>query len=151
MVYTMDPDGTNVEALVLSALAKRPEDPGGGESTSDIASNIAACRDGIVVPQPESNPGLVGDCVTLFSVRDFLAREVPLNWGPDVPIDEWEGITIGGDPPRVIGLELLWGVGVGWLASFSWNRMEGDYKIDPGHTCLRISPTSQNCRHFRWP
>ena len=37
----------------------------------------------------------------------------PLNWGSGVPIHEWEGITIGGSPPRVVGLELLWGVGIG--------------------------------------
>ena len=85
----------------------------------------------MVVPQPEGNPGLVGDCVTLLSTRDILAREVPLNWGPEVPIDQWEGITIGGEPSRVIGLELLWGVGVEWLGQYSWNRMEGDYNIYP--------------------
>ena len=127
VVYTMDPDGENVEVLVRSGLAKAPQESPLGEYKSEMA----ACSSGIVVPQPEGNPGMVGDCVTLLSTRDILAREVPLNWGPEVPIDQWEGITIGGKPSRVIGLELLWGVGVGWLGKYSWNRMEGDYKISP--------------------
>ncbi len=128
VVYTMDPDGTNVQLLVRSGLAKGPQAPAFGE----YESGEAACGNGIVVQRPESNPGLVGDCVTLLSTRDILAREVPLNWSPDVPIDEWEGITIGGEPPRVIGLELLWGVGVGWIHPISrWLIIQGDYKVVP--------------------
>ena len=128
VVYTMDPDGENVEVLVRSGLAKSPQEPAMGE----FESEMAACSNSIVVPQPESNPGLVRDCVALTSTRDILAKEVPLNWGTEVPMDQWDGITIGGDPSRVIGLELLWGVGIGWLAQTSWYRMEGDYKIGFG-------------------
>ena len=128
VVYTMDPDGENVEVLVRSGLAKSPQEPAMGEYESEMA----ACSNGIAVPQPESNPELVRDCVALTSTRDILAKEVPLNWGTEVPMDQWNGITIGGDPSRVIGLELLWGVGIGWLAQTSWYRMEGDYKIGFG-------------------
>ncbi len=127
VVYTMDPDGTNVEVLVRSGIAKSPQDSILGEYESEMA----ACSNGNVIPEPESNPGLVADCVTLMLVRNTLAREVPLNWGPDVPIDQWEGITIGGEPPRVIGLELLWGVGIGWIHPIPrWQIIQGDYKVE---------------------
>ena len=82
VVYTLDPDGTNVEVLVRSGLAKSPQPSAIGEYESEMA----ACTNGTAVPQPDRNPGLVGDCVVLLSTRDLLAREVPLNWGPDVPI-----------------------------------------------------------------
>ena len=104
MVFTMDPDGTNVLVLVRSGQASR--------SQSEPLYR-SSCRDGSVVPEPERNQGLVGDCEVLKLVKDVMAYNIPLNWSSDVPIDQWEGITIGGSPPRVTGLELLWGVGIG--------------------------------------
>ena len=104
VVYTMAPDGTNVHVLVRSGQAKHPQD-------EDFHSS--SCRDGSAVPEPESNPGLVSDCEILKIVRDVMAHDITLNWGSGIPIDQWEGITIGGSPPRVVGLELLWGVGIG--------------------------------------
>ena len=105
MVFTIDPDGTNVHVLVRSGQASRSQ----GEPLYR-----SSCRDGSVVPEPERNQGLVGDCEVLKLVKDVMAYNIPLNWSSDVPIDRWEGIMIGGSPPRVTGLELLWGVGI-WL------------------------------------
>ena len=122
VVYTMDPDGTNVDVLVRSGLAKLSEVHGDRGDTFDIAS----CRDGFVVPEPERHPGLVGDCEALKVVKDVLAHNITLNWGSGAPIDQWEGITIWGSPPRVIGLELLWGVGIGGVAvAFSHELLPG--------------------------
>ena len=127
VVYTMDPDGTNVEVLVRSGIAKSPQP----SAIREYESGEVACSNGNVIPEPESALGLVADCVTLMLVRNTLAREVPLNWSPDVPIGEWEGITIGGEPSRVIGLELLWGVGVGWIHPITrWKIIQGDYKVE---------------------
>ena len=103
VVFTMDPDGTNVHVLVRSGQANRSQ----GEYFYR-----SLCRDGSAVPEPERNPGLVGDCEILKVVKDVMAHNITLNWGSGVPIDQWEGITIGGSPPRVTGLELLWGVGI---------------------------------------
>ena len=104
VVYTMDPDGTNVHVLVRRGLEERSQvEP----------FHVSSCRDGSAVPEPEKNPGLVGDCEVLKTVKDLMAHNITLNWGSGVPIHEWEGITIGGSPPRVTGLELLWGVGIG--------------------------------------
>ena len=125
VVYTMDPDGTNVDVLVRSGLAKLSEVHGDRGDTFDIAS----CRDGFVVPEPERHPGLVGDCEALKIVKDVLAHNIALNWGSSAPIDQWEGITIGGSPPRVTGLELLWGMGIGEETSVVFS-----HELLPGST-----------------
>ena len=58
------------------------------------------CSNGVVVPNPEVNPGLVGDCVVLLSVRGVLvgddgtlAAESVLNWNADLPITQWDGVS----------------------------------------------------------
>ena len=76
VVYTMDPDGTNVDVLVRSGLAKLSEVRGDRGDTFDMAS----CRDGFVVPEPERHPGLAGDCQALKVVKDVLAHNITLNW-----------------------------------------------------------------------
>ena len=72
----------------------------------DIPRNIEACTEGFVVPQPEQHPGLAQDCKVLLSMRDRLAGEVYLNWSAAFPIEEWDGIGIGGSPRRVVRLNL---------------------------------------------
>ena len=68
--------------------------------------DLAACSAGVVVPEPEQNPGLVQDCEVLLGLRDTLAGQVPLVWNEGTPIAEWQGIALGGSPPRVHELEL---------------------------------------------
>ena len=64
------------------------------------------CENGAAVPDPGDNPDLVADCAVLLTIRDPLAGAAVLDWDADRPITTWEGITIGGDPPRVIALAL---------------------------------------------
>ena len=59
------------------------------------------CNNGIVVPEPQDNPGLVDDCVVLLSVRGVLvgddgtlASESVLNWSADLAITQWDGVSI---------------------------------------------------------
>ena len=59
-----------------------------------------------MVPEPDSHPGLVQDCEVLLSVRDRLSGTGSLNWGPDKPIFEWQGVVVEGSPPRVRSLFL---------------------------------------------
>ena len=66
----------------------------------------AACQNGTAVPNPAANPGLVEDCVALLTAEVTLAGSAILNWDADIPVTEWEGITIGGAPKRVQRLEL---------------------------------------------
>ena len=68
--------------------------------------DLAGCSSGRIVPEPEANPGLVRDCEVLLSVRDRLGGHVELNWSESAPMEEWEGITLGGSPSRVRSLIL---------------------------------------------
>ncbi len=72
----------------------------------DPMSAGEACGRGVVVPQPESNPGLVGDCEILLWFNDMVSDTAYLNWGARVPITYWEGVAVGGSPPRVRELGL---------------------------------------------
>ena len=55
---------------------------------------------------PADNPGLRADCDVLLAARDLLAGEARLNWNEQLPIELWQGVTIGGSPDRVTRLEL---------------------------------------------
>ena len=52
------------------------------------------CANGIAVPDPQDQPGLVADCEVLLSIRDGLAGDAHLNWSRDIPIAEWDGIEV---------------------------------------------------------
>ena len=49
---------------------------------------------------------LFRDCTNLLSMLEVLDRDSVLNWHSTLPLGEWQGVTIGGDIPRVVGLEL---------------------------------------------
>ncbi len=71
----------------------------------------ASCSNGIVVPNPENNPGLVGDCVTLMAVKDSLTGgagtgDASLNWDYAEPISNWDSVAVSGEPNRVRELQL---------------------------------------------
>ena len=69
-------------------------------------SDTASCASDGAVADAADNPGLVADCDTLLAGRDTLAGSASLNWSASTPIDQWEGIAVGGTPLRVTGLEL---------------------------------------------
>ena len=66
-----------------------------------LADKEASC-----LAAPADNPWLHADCALLLANRDILAGDVQLNWSEDVPIDFWQGVTIGGSPQRVTRLGL---------------------------------------------
>ncbi len=81
-----------------------------------------------------TNTGLISDCETLLTIRDTLAGTSSLNWAPDLPIAEWDGITLAGTPARVWGLFLhrnrLTGeipAGLGKLSNLEWLSLYGNY------------------------
>ena len=104
VLYTMAADGTDVKVLVAH------NDDGGMESKGvvegDISADIAACAEGWMVPNPEANRGLVQDCEALVVVQNALAGPGGLNWLVDRNIAEWEGVAVGGSPPRVEEVKL---------------------------------------------
>ena len=66
-----------------------------------------ACSTRGAVSDAANNPGLVSDCAALLAARDTLAGSAALDWSADTPIEEWEGVTLGGTPERVTGLRLI--------------------------------------------
>ena len=87
-------------AMALLAAALVPLLP------AHAQGNAASCANGTAVPDPSNNPGLVSDCEALLSARDTLAGTASLNWSATTPIDQWEGVTVSGIPPRVTRLYL---------------------------------------------
>ena len=71
------------------------------------ATEPMSCTNGIVVENPQGNQGLVSDCRILLEGRNTLAGNAKLNWSTDIPIARWQGITVGGSPLRVVGLQLV--------------------------------------------
>ena len=89
---TYNSQKTGEFTLEVSGIGKPPED--------------ADCSSGIAVTDPDDNPGLVSDCEVLLAARDILAGSAGLNWSADIPIEEWDGITIGGSFGRVTWVNL---------------------------------------------
>ena len=56
-----------------------------------LGADPEACSGGVVVPDPEENPGLVEDCRTLLEMRDKIAGSGgSLPWSSDAQITQWE-------------------------------------------------------------
>ncbi len=64
------------------------------------------CSTGAAVPNPDDDTELVTDCETLLGLKDALAGTGLLNWSADVPIEDWNGITVSDSPRRVTHLSL---------------------------------------------
>lgn len=102
VIFVMNRDGTDVRTLVeafqedderrLNVRASNPPPP--------VPLTPAVCSEGVVVPEPVANPGLVKDCEAL------VAALGPDEWNAHLPIWAWQGVEVHGDPPRVRGLSL---------------------------------------------
>ena len=117
------------DALELEASGLAPGDcpaqpvPASEGGPCVPARYTAACSKGVAVPDPRANRGLVRDCALLLLARDPLRGTAPLNWSEDLPIAEWDGVGLNGDPPRVDGVHLrnkgLDGVIPHWLGGLT--------------------------------
>ncbi len=94
-LYSMAPDGTDLRILVVYSASGRAG-----------PLDVTGCVSGIAVPDPDLNPGLVGDCETLLLIRNRVAGVAGLDWSGYRPISEWSGVYVGGSPRRVQGLTL---------------------------------------------
>ena len=74
---------------------------GGTASASVEITVTSVCRNGVVVPDPDDDPGLVGDCLVLYKIRATLAGTASLNWNGDTALTSWQGIRLTGNPGRV--------------------------------------------------
>ena len=64
------------------------------------------CSNGGTLTTLAGSPELVTDCDALLSLRDDLAGPTALNWAVSLTLDKWDGVTLGGNPRRVVKLEL---------------------------------------------
>ena len=115
VLYTMAPDRSDVRVLVnrrgdgtLEAVGPAHRHTAVGQGLPSSA-DFSSCSEGIVVKDPEANPGLVRDCEVLVGMRVRLMGTVPLNWDRDMPISRWEGVILSKGSPsqqRVWGFSL---------------------------------------------
>ena len=91
------------------SLTIKAGDGRGGAATTTVAISVIedSCTNGVAVPRPADNPGLVGDCSVLLSIRDTLAGDATLNWSTFTTIGDWDGVTVGGSPARATALNLF--------------------------------------------
>ena len=89
-------------------LTVEARDDGDGVATTTVGISVieASCSNGVAVPSPADNPGLVGDCTVLLTIRDTLAGTATLNWNAFTAVIDWQGITVGGTPRRVTKLSM---------------------------------------------
>ena len=92
----------------------------------------AQCSNGIAVPHPHNNPGLVSDCAALLTTKDSLDPDGQrLDWSDNVSIHDWGGIAIESTldgayfKDRVVALSLWHMTGsippeLGNLANLRW-------------------------------
>ncbi len=90
------------------ALTVTADDGLGGVGQAVVRIALSSvCRNGVLVPDPGSRPGLVGDCQVLYyGIRQELQGTVDLGWDAGVALSAWAGLRIAGSPPRVVGLRL---------------------------------------------
>ena len=79
------------------SLTVEASDGKGGKDTArvTVALTIAACANGTVVPRPDEYPRLVRDCSVLLTAKDTLRGAANLNWSPNTPLRQWQGIFTG--------------------------------------------------------
>ena len=89
-------------------LTVAARDPAGVSSAVTVTVTVAGagCTNGATVATPNDNHGLVRDCETLLAAKDRLRGTGTLNWSTGTAIGSWEGVTTGGAPSRVTGLDL---------------------------------------------
>lgn len=100
IVATVTAEGTDV--LVLATK----EEFAPWQSGQPTVADTAACRAGVVVPDPDGNPDLVMDCLALVEFHQALERQSRPTWSADQGIDAWDGVRVGGTPRRVEALIL---------------------------------------------
>ena len=73
------------------------------QSTITQSTITDRCSNSVAVPDPEP-AGLVADCNVLLAAKDTLRGTASLNWSPQHPINQWDGVSVRSS--RVTKLEL---------------------------------------------
>ena len=102
---TATPEATSTPAQTAAAAPEATPTPEAASTPEQ------ACANGVAVADPEAHPGLVADCEALLRAKDALRGDASLDWGGGLAVEEWEGVAVSGEPPRVTGL-YLWDKGL---------------------------------------
>lgn len=102
LLATVAVDGTGLQTLAAAHKEGPLRALNAPQTQSPV--DLAACSAGVVVSEPEENPGLVRDCEVLLSIRHRLAGDSGLDWNESTPIGEWEEVELAFEPRRVVGL-----------------------------------------------
>ena len=70
------------------------------------APATTGCTEATLGGSRAGNAALAVDCDALLAARHTLAGDGALNWSAGTPLAEWDGVTVAGAPPRVVGLDL---------------------------------------------
>ena len=95
--------GSVIDRIVASAHiegAKRDATQRGGRAVA------TRCTEATLGGSRARHAALAVDCDALLAARHTLAGEGALNWSADTALVEWDGVTVAGAPPRVVGLDL---------------------------------------------
>ena len=103
-IFVMARDGTDVRFLAEGFVDDESNVRASG--TRPPSNDPAECSAGVIVPEPETNRGLVKDCEALLWMRNTFSLHVVSNWNADTPIAEWRNVAVRGNPPRVRELSL---------------------------------------------
>ena len=118
----------------------------------------AQCSNGIAVPNPQGNPGLVADCAALLAAKNaFTDLHQRLNWSADTPISEWYGVeiesTLEGNyyRNRVVALDIGSGFEGGRIAPELGN-LSNLRALTLNHSKLTgsIPPELSNLSNLKW-
>ena len=88
---TLDPD---VLAFYVLTIEARDGSGGTATATVEVSLILPDCSNGTVVPRPNHNPKLVRDCSLLLAAKDTLAGNASLNWGANLAMTRWQGVTL---------------------------------------------------------
>ena len=91
----------------MAAPAATPTRPPAAVAAAGSAAAAREwCARGAATRSFAEGDGLIDDCALLLRSRDTLAGTAALNWSEGTPLEDWDGVTVGGDPERVTGLRL---------------------------------------------
>lgn len=91
--------GAQLAASILPPPEEASESPADARQTAALS-----CLE-------QRSPGLAADCALLLNIRHILTgtegdRRMLWTWNVRSPLSRWRGLVWGGDPPRIIGLNL---------------------------------------------
>ena len=94
-------------AILDQPPAPSPDDSSAAPTTARRIGPDLFCPppgvDGDLAAQADN---LVGDCTALLAAEELLDGGGALNWSRATPVNAWQGVAVGGEPPRVFALDL---------------------------------------------